>query len=134
MRPGGDMGKRSIALSAIAAVALGAALAGRAAPGDDLIAPIATRQTLFSIPFTLPAAATADQQPAEVRLFVSADYGVNWSVGGRVDPRQTSFTYRAPRDGEYWFAIRTVDKQGHFNPESVRAPELRVIVDSLPPR
>ena len=27
-----------------------------------------------------------------------------------------------------------VDKQGHFKPESVRAPELRVIVDSLPPR
>ena len=128
------MRKRSIALIALVAVALGAALVGRAAPGDDLVAPIAPRQTLFSIPFTLPPAATTDQQPAEVRLFVSADYGANWSVGGRVDPRQASFTYRAPRDGEYWFAIRAVDKQGHFKPENVRAPELRVIVDTLPPR
>jgi hypothetical protein len=52
----------------------------------------------------------------------------------RVGPQQKSFTFRAPHDGEYWFLIQTVDRQGRLKPEDMRAPRLRVIVDTMPPR
>ena len=68
-----------------------------------------------------------------MRLYVSADAGGSWTLAGHVDPKQTSFSYRAPRDGEYWFAIRTVDRAGHIRPDHSSGPELRVIVDTLPP-
>jgi hypothetical protein len=55
-------------------------------------------------------------------------------LADRVGPQQKSFTFRAPHDGEYWFLIRTVDRQGRMKPENIRTPELRVIVDSMPPR
>jgi hypothetical protein len=128
------MRKVGILSIALASAALFAAALGLGAPGDDLPAPIATRQTIFSIPFTLPRAGSPDQEPAEVRLFVSSDYGTSWAIAARVEPTQTSFTYRAPHDGEYWFAIRTVDKLGHVKPDAVQLPEVRVIVDTLPPR
>jgi hypothetical protein len=109
-------------------------------PGAALAAPITTlpdaiptRQTFFSIPFTVPPPTDASQAPVEVRLYVSADAGGTWALAAKVEPRQTSFSYRAPRDGEYWFAIRTVDRQGHIRPDRSSGPELRVIVDTLPP-
>jgi hypothetical protein len=104
-----------------------------ASPITSLPDAIPTRQTYFSIPFTVPPPADASQAPVEVRLYVSADAGGSWTLAGRVEPRQTSFAYRAPRDGEYWFAIRTVDRQGRIRPEKSGGPELRVIVDTVPP-
>lgn len=111
----------------------------RAAPIDDLPAPIPTRQAVFSIPFTVPPADPA-QQPAEVRLLASVDRGATWQVTDRVDlrtqrfPYKGGFTFRAPSDGEYWFAIRTVDRTGQMRSDKVGLPELRVLVDTRPPR
>ncbi len=104
-----------------------------ASPITFLPDPIPTRQTYFSIPFTVPPPADASQAPVEVRLYASADAGGSWSLAGHVDPKEKSFSYRAPRDGEYWFAIRTVDRQGHIRPDHSSGPELRVIVNTLPP-
>ncbi len=104
------------------------------APAPPLPDPIPTRQTLFSIPFTLPPNSDPASEPVEVRLYGSTDSGGTWAIVGRVDPRQKSFTFRAPHDGEYWFVIRTVDRAGKVRPENARGPELRVIVDTLPPR
>ena len=109
---------------------LGIALA---APVTSLPEPIPTRQTFFSIPFTVPPPTDASLAPVEVRLYVSADAGASWSLAAKVEPKQKSFSYRAQRDGEYWFAIRTVDRKGHIRPEQSGGPELRVIVDTLPP-
>src|SRR5688500_17664958 len=115
-------------------LALSAELTLRAAPINDLPAPILTRQTVFSIPFTVPAASPADQ-PAEVRLLTSSDRGSSWQVTDRVDlraqrmPYKGGFVFRASRDGEFWFAIRTVDRQGQMKSERIGGPELRVVVD-----
>ena len=99
-------------------------------PITSLPDPIPTRQTFFSIPFKVPPTADASQAPVEVRLYASADAGGSWTLAEKVDPKKTSFSYRAPRDGEYWFAIRTVDRQGHIRPDHSSGPELRVIVDT----
>ncbi len=105
------------------------------APADDALPPaIAWRQNAFSIPFKVAAANGADQQPAEIRLYVSTDQGVKWDLAQTVAPTATNFTYRAPADGEYWFLIRSVDHKGQVQPELGDKPELRVIVDTVAPR
>jgi hypothetical protein len=116
-----------------------AATALRAAPINDVPAPIVTRQTVFSIPFTVPVVNVAGQ-PVEVRLLASADRGATWQITDRVDlraqrlPYKGGFVFRAPTDGEYWFAIRTLDRLGQMNPERTAGPELRVVVDTRPPQ
>ena len=67
----------------------------------------------FRFPFASTAWTASGPQPAEVRLFVSEDQGLKWRAEARVKPEQQSFGFRAPHDGEYWFSIRTIDRQGH---------------------
>ncbi|MEX2141586.1 MAG: Ig-like domain repeat protein [Pirellulales bacterium] len=127
------------AIAVIPLVLFAVTAAARAAPIDDLPAPIITRQAVFSIPFTVPAV-DVTQQPAEVRLLASADRGGTWQVTDRVDlrvqrlPYKGRFTFRAPSDGEYWFALRTVDRTGQMRSDRGGLPELRVLVDTRPPR
>jgi hypothetical protein len=96
--------------------------------------PVYTRQGVFSIPFRIDGTESGGPQPAEVRLFVSEDQGLKWRGEGQVKPDQKSFGFRAPHDGEYWFSIRTIDKQGHSHPEGPYEPQLQVIVDTITPR
>src|SRR6266852_4277681 len=47
----------------------------------------------------------------EVHLYVK--YGNdNWVLADKVAPTQSHFTFKAPRDGEYWFSIVTIDQAG----------------------
>ena len=88
------------------------------APADDALPPaIAWRQNAFSIPFKVAPATGADQQPSEIRLYVSTNQGAKWDLAQTVPPTATSFTYRAQADGEYWFLIRSVDRKGQLQPE-----------------
>src|SRR5262249_5168802 len=47
-----------------------------------------------------------------------------------------AFTYQVPRDGEYWFAMVTIDKQGKAYPSDLRAepPGLVVVIDTVVPQ
>ena len=87
----------------------------------------------FRIPITVDPKYRAEMK--EVRLYVSTDSGGTWDLAGRMKPDEPSFTYRAPRDGEYWFAVRTVDLKGRPYPAGERPtePMLRVVVDTTPP-
>jgi len=97
-------------------------------------APIATRQTLFAIPFTIQEPQDASQEPVEVQLFVSADGGSTWHLYGKADPAQRQFMFRAGADGEYWFQVRTLDRSGRLRPPSPAGPGLQVVVDTTPPK
>ncbi|MGA2060023.1 MAG: hypothetical protein ABSG67_06045 [Thermoguttaceae bacterium] len=99
-----------------------------------LPSPIVTRQTLFSIPFSVDQPAESARQPVEVQLLVSHDNGAHWQLYARVQANQKQIPFRTATDGEYWFAIRTVDRAGKFHPETISVPGLRVIVDTAPPR
>lgn len=94
----------------------------------------ATRQHAFTIPFRIEPARSPAEQPVEVQLHVSADQGATWEVASRVKPDKGSFVYRAPHDGEYWYAIRTVDARGAVKPEGQLTPQLKVWVDTVAPR
>ncbi len=70
----------------------------------------------------------------EVQLYVKSGSS-DWVRQEVVSPQSTHFTYRVPQDGEYWFALVTVDRAGKASPSDINAapPALRVIVDTRPP-
>jgi hypothetical protein len=87
----------------------------------------------FRIPFNVDPA----DRPrlSEVQLWVSDDSGFTWKPNSRTNVDRPSFTFRASRDAEYWFAVRTMDTAGKLYPsedESVE-PSMKVIVDTTPP-
>jgi hypothetical protein len=95
--------------------------------------PIYWKQNLFLIPYQFSSAAEPAAAQA-VWLLVSKDRGATWQRISDAKPHVKSFNYRAEGDGEYWFAIRTLDRQGHPWPEGAYQPELRVMVDTTMPR
>lgn len=92
-----------------------------------------TRQALFDIPFQIDPP-VAGQEPTEVQLHVSENQGQNWSLHAKVAPQEGRFSYRATHDGEFWFLVRTLSRTGKLLPERPFEPELRVMVDTVPPQ
>ena len=87
----------------------------------------------FRIPFNVDPADRPRLR--EVQLWVSEDTGYTWKTVSRTTPDRPSFTFRASRDGEYWFAVRTLDTTGKLYPgedEQVE-PSMKVVVDTTEP-
>lgn len=95
---------------------------------------IYTRRTLFAIPFQIERPSAATQEPSVVELFVSNDMGASWRPHAQAKPVQRNFAFRAPGDGEFWFAVQSIDAQGQRRPSEIHQPELRVIIDSTAPK
>lgn len=105
------------------------------AAGDDRdgIAPIYHKDRSFRIPFDLDGEKI--RLIKELQLWVSEDSGFNWNQVSRAMPDQKEFMFRARRDGEFWFAVRTMSATGQLSPpsdETIR-PALKVIVDMRAP-
>jgi hypothetical protein len=95
--------------------------------------PLVTNVGRFEIPFDIDA--DPGQQPEGFAvLFGSQDGGRNWEKLNTVSAASGSFTFSAPRDGHYSFAIRTTDAQGNLQ-QAIQgsAPELEVVVDTVAP-
>ncbi len=95
--------------------------------------PLVTNVGRFEIPFDVEA--DPGQQPEGFAvLFGSQDGGRNWEKLNTVPAASGSFTFSAPRDGRYSFAIRTTDAQGNLQ-QAIQgsAPELDVVVDTVAP-
>lgn len=90
-----------------------------------------TRDTAFAIPFEFEA---EPGQSAEARLFVSNDQGKTWKLFGRAQAPIESFAFRAAEEGEYWFVVRTDGTTVESLTVERPAAELRVIVDTTPPK
>ena len=96
-----------------------------------------TRYAQFKIPFQM---AEGEEATAikEIQLYVAKNRGA-WELYTAVSPSekpdQRFFQFQASGDGEYWFAVRTVDRQGNAVPAKISElqPELRVIVDTTQP-
>ncbi|MBI1325019.1 hypothetical protein GC170_17790 [bacterium] len=87
----------------------------------------------FQIPFEIDPA----DKPfvKSIELYVSSDLGKSWRLNTATNPNSKAFKFRATGDGEYWFAVRTLDVEGHYNPADDKpiVPGWRVIVDSKKP-
>ncbi len=102
--------------------------------------PIYWRQNLLTVPYQWNSTG-GGAQAKSVWLYVSKDRGASWQRVGDAQPQLLAFNYRAPADGEYWFAIRTSDADNRdalysatLNPNVALVPELCVIVDTSMPR
>ncbi len=93
--------------------------------------PTITSSAAFNIPFTLDP---NQPRPVEVRLFVSADKGAHWRPYAIARPDEGSFFFRAANDGEYWFAVRTLDRNSRLLPNTPLRPEVVVVVDTRRPQ
>ena len=98
--------------------------------GQQSVTTRLTRQPEFAIPFHL-----ADNNPetSEVRLFVSNNRGRDWQLYSRQSPSARGFQFQTNTDGEYWFAVRTADRQGQVSQQRMQ-PELKVVVDTTRPQ
>jgi hypothetical protein len=98
---------------------------------DDLVA---TKQPRFRIPYHSDPAELQRLDAREIQLFVSTDRGQNWRLAQSVPPTAGRFAYEAPADGEYWFAVRTLDGLNRLHPQGgPMTPGLKVLVDTRPP-
>lgn len=124
------MDGRIPALLSILAV-LCAHAASHAAPPPQ---PIPTNKTRFRIPFKIDAAALQRLNARELQLHVSRDGGVTWEHAQSLPPDGAKFEYQAPGDGEYWFAVKTLDGRNQLHPPRDRYETgLIVQVDTVEP-
>lgn len=93
-----------------------------------------TSRVRFRIPFRYDAAEMQRLQAREVQLYVSNDHGLRWRMVDKADPKADHFDFLAPADGEYWFAVRTLDAFSRLHPAGNNIePALKVMVDATPP-
>lgn len=100
--------------------------------GQSVTEPVVWGQHVFVIPYKW-SSGTNRAAVREVVLYLSKDQGANWKEVTRARPDVQSFMYRAPRDGDYGFCIRTVDASGRKWPSGPMTAELRVVVDTVLP-
>jgi hypothetical protein len=89
---------------------------------------IETRQ--FTLPILGKPVELANVE--KVRLFVSEDQGKNWKHKNDYKPSDKRAIFSAPRDGQYWFAVQVVLKDGRREPAELEdlAPATKVYVNS----
>jgi len=92
---------------------------------------IHTRLSGFSIPFKVNSSNDAF---VEVHLYTSANQGATWEFYNRQPTDASEFPFQANGAGEYWFAIKTLDRNRRLIPEGDPQPELRIIVDTTKPQ
>ena len=79
---------------------------------------------------------TKKNEIRDLLLFVSKNKNESWEQYAVAKPEtDTFFAFTAPSDGEYWFQMVIVDKQGRRDPPDVRKvpPALKVLIDTKSP-
>jgi hypothetical protein len=121
----------------LAAVLAGTSNAPAQSPSNspDAMQPqkkIYTRAPQFRLPFNLEESDRV--RIRDVQLFVKSG-DEPWAKKDSAGPASTHFSFRASRDGEYWFTVVIVDKSGTAVPADVthQPPGLVVVVDTVGP-
>ena len=121
----------------LAATLAGANIAPAQSPSNasDTMQPqkkIYTRAPQFRLPFNLEESDRV--RIRDVQLYVKSGDDP-WTKKESTGPASTHFSFRAPRDGEYWFTVVVVDKSGNSVPADVarQPPGLVVVVDTVSP-
>ncbi len=117
-----------------AAGLLGLSMAGFASAEDLGASPIFTDHPRFRIPYQVDPVEIARLGAVQIQLHVSTDKGRHWRRVDSVPAVEGKFTFEAAADGEYWFAVRTIDRQGEFYPAGPLSPGLMVVVDRAAPQ
>ncbi len=127
-------------MHSVHAAILGAALTGSAsfaiAQTSKAVATQSPRHFTQSLTFDMPVQMEAADRLKlqEFRLYMRTPSS-GWQVHGKGHAGLTKFSCKVPCDGEYWFTLVTVDRDGRMDPSDVilEAPGQRVIVDTTAP-
>ncbi len=115
------------------ALALGLLVGAGVVPPSASAEPVFTNKGRFRIPYQLDADEIRRLGASEIQLHVSTDNGRTWRHVDSVPPVEGKFTFDATRDGEYSFAVRTVDRRGDVHPAGPLTASLQVTVDATAP-
>ncbi|MBI1831566.1 MAG: hypothetical protein HYR84_08975, partial [Planctomycetes bacterium] len=71
-----------------------------------------------------------------VELHVSRDQGFTWQFAESIDATAQWITFTAEADGAFWFALRTIEKDGKRDPAVLdkHAIQLQVVFDTVAPK
>ena len=117
------------------AVVMGMLLWQSPACGATLPKPTHTSKTRFRIPFKFDAAALKRMNAREIQLHVSYNQGETWERAQVLAPDGGKFEYVAATEGEYWFAVKTLDGQNQLHPpRGSYETGLIVVVDTTTPQ
>jgi hypothetical protein len=72
---------------------------------------------------------------SQVQLYFKDHPARPWMLREKASPAQRQFAFKAAQDGEYWFAVVTIDKTGRSNPPDIsrEGPGVVVVLDTKPP-
>lgn len=87
-----------------------------------------TNQTSFKLPFQTRVA-----NAVEMHLYISTNRGRSWSFHSRTNPMSGSFDVKTGNAGEYWFAMRTMDRDRRVHPAGNLVAGIIVVVDQTKP-
>lgn len=92
---------------------------------------IGTHLNGFGIPFSIR---DPDNKFIEVQLYVSRNRGLSWEFYARQNLDAQEIPFETQRDGEFWFALKTLDRNRQLQPPGPAKPELIVVVDRVLPK
>ncbi len=91
---------------------------------------IHSRLSGFGIPFRIN---NPEGKFIEVQLYKSVDQGRSWEFHDRQQTSGSEFPFKSDGEGEYWFAMKTLDRDRRLLPEGDPSAELKVIIDLTKP-
>lgn len=91
---------------------------------------VGTNLKAFGVPFKVNS---SNESFIEVQLYLSRDMGKTWKFYGRQTTDRNDFPFQADEDGEYWFSLKTLDRDRRLLPEGAPQPELKIVVDTIKP-
>ncbi len=124
--------RHTASTSALIAIAVFAVIAVTG-PSMRAADPVFTNKGRFRIPYQLDVDEIKRLGASEIQLHVSTDKGRNWRRVDSVPPVAGKFTFDAAGDGDYAFAVRTVDREGELHPPGPLTASLVVTVDTAAP-
>ena len=115
-------------------LSLATGIVALAAPQDKpQVRLVPTNRREFGIPFNIDPREQARYK--KIQLLASSDFGSHWEIIDETLPNRPSFRFKGPKDGEYWFAVRTVDTKNRVSPPANEdvVPAMKVMIDTVPP-
>lgn len=99
-------------------------------PLQQTVKVLSTNLEGFGIPFKVSG---KNGQFIEAQLYMSRDRGETWSFHSRQPTSAREFPFTSDGDGEYWFAIKTLDRDRRLLPDGDARAELKIVVDTSKP-
>ncbi|QEG36903.1 hypothetical protein [Bythopirellula goksoeyrii] len=102
-------------------------------PSHPTVQPLFWQQPLLFIPYQLNKQATGADKIDQVQLLVSRTGHNDWQALQSAKSNVLGFSYHAPEEGTYWFALRHLDAQGNSLDAPTAAPQLQIVIDTTQP-